>query len=85
MDKKQTTQFNVIFKAEPEGGFTVSVPSLPGCITYGHTLQEAKKMSADAINCYIASLKKHKEPIPSDENNFFALIQIPAKNYPLYA
>lgn len=35
--------YNVIFRPEPEGGFTVLVPSLPGCITYGRNLQEAKK------------------------------------------
>ena len=80
MAMKQSKQFNVVFRAEPEGGFTAVVPSLPGCITYGRNLQEAKKMVADAINGYIASLKKHKEPIPSDENNFFALIQVPSKS-----
>jgi len=82
---KQAKQFNVIFRAEPEGGFTVTVPSLPGCISYGRNLQEAKKMAANAINGYIASLKKHKEPIPSDENNFFALIQASSESSPLYA
>lgn len=57
MVKKQIKQFNVIFRAEPEGGFTAMAPSLPGCITYGRTLQEAKKMVADAIHGYIASLE----------------------------
>ena len=52
-------QFNVIFRPESEGGFTVSVPALPGCITYGETLQEAKEAIADAIKGYIASLRKH--------------------------
>jgi len=51
---------NIIFRPEPEGGFTVIVPSLPGCITYGKNLQEAKKMAIDAIKGYIISLKKHK-------------------------
>ena len=51
--------YNVIFHPEPEGGFTVIVPSLPGCITYGRTLQEAKEMAIDAIKCYITSLRKH--------------------------
>ena len=37
--------YNLIFKTEPEGGFTVSVPSLPGCVTYGKNLTEAKKMA----------------------------------------
>ena len=31
--------------AEPEGGFTVLVPILPGCITYGETVAEAKEMA----------------------------------------
>ncbi|PIR91780.1 antitoxin HicB [bacterium (Candidatus Gribaldobacteria) CG_4_8_14_3_um_filter_42_11] len=85
MATKQIKQFNVIFRAEPEGGFTAIAPSLPGCISYGRNLQEAKKMATNAINGYIASLEKHKEPIPSDENNFFALIQASSKSYPLYA
>ena len=60
-------QFHIILKPEPEGGFTVIVPSLPGCVTYGKTLDEAKEMATDAIKAYIASLKKHKEPVPTDE------------------
>jgi len=36
-------RYNIIFRSEPEGGFTVLVPSLPGCVTYGKNLKEAKK------------------------------------------
>jgi antitoxin HicB len=68
--------YNLVFKPEPEGGFTVVVPSLPGCVTYGKTLEEAKNMAEDAIKGYIASLKKHKEPIPTDESNFFTTLDI---------
>jgi len=35
--------YNIIFQAEPEGGFAVLVPALPGCVTYGKNLTEAKK------------------------------------------
>jgi len=65
--KQEKLQYNVIFRPEPEGGYTVMVPALPGCITYGRNLKEARKMAADAIHGYILSLKKHKESIPSDE------------------
>jgi len=68
--------YNVIFKPEPEGGFTVIAPSLPGCVSYGKNLREAKRMIADAIDGYIASLKKHKEPIPTDEESFFASVDV---------
>ena len=73
---KNILHYNVIFRPEREGGFTVGVPSLPGCVTYGKSLKEAKKMVADAIEGYIASLKKHKEPIPTDEENFFTSVDI---------
>jgi predicted RNase H-like HicB family nuclease len=73
---RKNLRFNVIFRPEPEGGFTVIVPSLPGCVTYGRNLNEAKKMAIDAIKGYITSLKKHKEPIPTDEESFLASLVI---------
>lgn len=51
--------YNLIFKPEPEGDFTVIVPSLPGCVTYGKNLTEAKKMAKEAIDAYLASRKIH--------------------------
>jgi len=75
--------YNVIFRPEPEGGFTVIVPSLPGCITYGKNLQEAKEMVVDAIKGYVMSLKKHKESIPNDKENFFSSVDI--KGISVYA
>ena len=68
--------YNLMFRPEPEGGFTVFVPALPGCITYGKNLAEAKNMARDAIRAYIASLRKHREPVPSDEETFIASIQV---------
>jgi predicted RNase H-like HicB family nuclease len=40
-------------KEEPEGGFTVIVPSLPGCVTYGETIDEAIEMAREAMELYI--------------------------------
>ncbi len=68
--------YNVIFRPEPEGGFTAIVPALPGCITYGQTLREAKQMATDAIKGYIASLVKDKEPIPSDNDSFISSVEM---------
>ena len=58
--------YRILLRPEPEGGYTVIVPSLPGCITYGKTVEEAKKMALDAIKAYLESLKKHGEPLPDD-------------------
>lgn len=85
MAKSKRLQFNIIFRPEPEGGFTAIVPSLPGCITYGRNLEEAKKMAVDAILGYIASVKKHRESVSSDEDSFISLIRLPENQSEVYA
>lgn len=82
---KKERQFTVIFRPEPEGGFTVFVPALPGCISYGRTLKEARRMAADAIEGYIASLRKHGEPVPSDEETFISLVRLNGEKSTTYA
>jgi predicted RNase H-like HicB family nuclease len=59
--------YKVLLRKEPEGGYTVIVPSLPGCVTYGDTIEEAMKMAKEAIELYIESLKEHGEEIPTEE------------------
>ena len=56
--------FHVLFRPESEGGYTAIVPSLPGCVTHGRTLDEAEVMAADAIAGYLASLRKHEACSP---------------------
>lgn len=68
--------YRVILKPEPEGGFTVTVPALPGCITYGSDIDEAKKMVEDAIQVYLESLKKHSEPIFDDADTLETQLSI---------
>lgn len=53
---------------EPEGGYTVIVPTLPGCITYGENVDEAILMAKEAIALYIEELKERGENIPDDSN-----------------
>jgi len=47
-----------------DGWYVATVPSLPGCISQGKTVQEAKKNIKEAIEGYIASMRKHGEPVP---------------------
>ena len=73
---RKSVRYNIIFRPEPEGGFTVIVPSLPGCVSYGKNLAEAKKMAIDAIKGYLISMKKHGEEVPSDQENFFTSVDL---------
>jgi antitoxin HicB len=59
--------YRILLRQEPEGGYTVIVPSLPGCVTYGDTVEEAIEMAKEAIELYIESLKAHGEEIPTEE------------------
>ena len=56
--------YRILLREEPEGGYTVTVPTLPGCITYGSDLSEAIDMAREAIELYIESLVAHGEEIP---------------------
>ncbi|MGB6886278.1 MAG: type II toxin-antitoxin system HicB family antitoxin [Candidatus Acidiferrum sp.] len=49
-----------------ERGFQVTVPLLPGLITYGRTLGEAREMAADAIRVHLEGLRKDGEPVPDE-------------------
>ncbi len=60
--------FDVIFEPLEEGGYLVIVPSLPGIITYGEDLSDAKRMALDAIRCHCEGLLEDGEPIPDNTN-----------------
>jgi predicted RNase H-like HicB family nuclease len=48
-------------------GYQVTVPLLPGLITYGRTLGEAREMARDAIRCHVEGLRKDGERIPNEK------------------
>ncbi len=62
------SNYRILLREEPEGGFTVFVPSLEGCITYGDDLKEAKANAKEAIELYIESLQEDNLPVPTDDN-----------------
>jgi len=59
-----TTEYNftVLFQPAVEGGYVVTCPALPGLVTEGDTLAEARRMAQDAIRAYLESLRKDGEP-----------------------
>jgi predicted RNase H-like HicB family nuclease len=57
-------EYTAFFEANEHGGYTVTVPALPGLVTEGKDLLHAREMAEEAIRCYIEGLRKAKEPIP---------------------
>ena len=58
--------YTVIMTPDDAGGYVVTCPALPGLVTGGDTLDDARAMATDAIRGYIESLQKDGEPIPTD-------------------
>jgi len=49
--------YRILMTREPEGGFTVNVPALPGCITFGENIDHAMEMAKEAIELYVETLQ----------------------------
>ena len=60
-------RFKVIIEPEPEGGFSVRVPSMPGCASQGETIKETLANIKEAIELYISSLKDDNLPLPKSD------------------
>ncbi|MBQ7661141.1 MAG: type II toxin-antitoxin system HicB family antitoxin [Clostridia bacterium] len=61
------TFYPVVFHKEDDGGYSVSVPDIPGCNSQGDSLSEAYEMAFDAIGLCISDMvdSKGKIPVPS--------------------
>ena len=63
----RSLNYRILLRREPEGGYTVTVPTLPGCVTFGQTVDEAIAMAWEAIELYIEHLLEKSEEIPTEE------------------
>jgi predicted RNase H-like HicB family nuclease len=70
--------YRTVLRKEPEGGYTVIVPSLPGCVTYGEDVDHAIEMAREAIALYVESLQSHGEDIPTDADTLEYTLMMPA-------
>jgi predicted RNase H-like HicB family nuclease len=61
MRREKMMKLKIVLEPSDEGGYTVSVPSLPGCISEGNTKKEALKNIKEAILLYL-------EPVEDDLN-----------------
>lgn len=59
-------KYTAIFEPEKDGGYVVSVPAVPGCVTQGDTFEEAEEMIKDALEGCLAVLKEEGQEIPKE-------------------
>ncbi len=60
-------KYTVILQRENDGGYVVSVPALPGCVSQGDTREEALENIEEAIELYLEDVKAAGEPIPAED------------------
>jgi len=51
------------------GGFAVSVPALPGCVTWGTSFDHAVAMAQEAIEAWLETMEELGQPIPEGRNS----------------
>jgi antitoxin HicB len=67
--KMKIYQYTAVFEPdEKAGGFTVTIPSLPGCISEGDTFEEALKNIKEAASLYLETMKKNNRIVPKQES-----------------
>ncbi len=59
-------KYTVVLEPQEEGGYTVTVPALPGCISEGDTADEVLSNIKEAIELFLEVLKEDGKPIPVD-------------------
>ncbi len=79
---KKLYAYQISLVPEQEGGYTVLVPLLPGCVSYGHTIEEATENAKEAIALHLENLAAHKQPIPegNEVSVFTTLVSVSPTN-----
>ena len=71
----KTYRYTIILHPEPEkGGYSVTVPMLPGCLTQGETVEECIERAKEAIALHIEALIETGHPVPEEPEGFRAVV-----------
>jgi antitoxin HicB len=68
-------RYTVILEQETDGGYVVSVPALPGCVSQGDTRDEALANIREAIELYVQDCRDAGDPVPTEAGKEFVDIE----------
>lgn len=74
--------YTIHLEPDEDGGYTVTVPALPGCVTQGDTWEEALAMAEECIAGFLEALSKAGEPIPREpdpEKSVEGFVRVPLR------
>ncbi len=65
----KTLHYKILLRKEDDGTYTVIVPSLTGCLTFGRTVEEALAMAKEAIEGFIDCMIARGEEVPVESDD----------------
>lgn len=65
---KKILEYTAVFTKEKDGRYSVSFPSLPGCVTFGNDLDHAQEMAQEVLELWLEYLLESKKPIPVEKD-----------------
>lgn len=68
-------RYTVVLEQEPDGGYVVSVPALPGCVSQGDSREEALRNIKEAIEIYLEDCLDAGEPLPTEVGKEFVEVE----------
>ena len=69
----KTLNYRIRLEREEEGGYTVIVPALAGCVNFGETVEEAIEMAREAIEGYIETLMELGRDVPTEDDGLVGI------------
>jgi antitoxin HicB len=73
--RRTTMRYTVVLEQEEDGGYVVSVPALPGCVSQGDNRAEALKNIREAIELYVEDCREAGDPVPTEAGKEFVEIE----------
>ncbi|MGA2905195.1 MAG: type II toxin-antitoxin system HicB family antitoxin [Candidatus Korobacteraceae bacterium] len=61
-----TMRYTVVLEKESDGGYVVTVPALPGCVSQGDSRGEALANIREAIQLYVDDCRAAGDPVPTE-------------------
>jgi len=71
-----TVDFNVVLEPDPEGGYVVYCPSLPGCYSQGDTVDEALANIREAVELCVEDMRARGEPLPDPSKTLMGSVLV---------
>ena len=68
-------RYTVVLERESDGGYVVSVPALPGCVSQGNNKDEALANIREAIELYVEDCREAGDPVPTEAGREFVDVE----------